>query len=393
MSAHAGALRSGFGRGPSLIRLRRGRTAWAFVAAGLFGLASSYALPVAATIEPAGSDPLAALDAPRFAFPTFAAPEARSADPKTKGPGHPALPASSATAPGDTSLGTGDGGSRTTADEASGPASRTPDVATVPQTSQVPDEVVENRYATEALPKPAEEQGDPFAGLPIVENSYGMPPPLASDPVALGHAQPAPDPLDGPALESPAASPPRHSPSAGPRPYGRDPSGPAKSKGKPPAAKPKSKAPVSEAPGEGKTAKGNGLGNAGSGSRSSASRGGKGKPAASASASASRARPASVSSLSGAEMDEIVAAAAAPESPAPAPSSGPAQVASAPVEPAAAEAAPVASTPVEPGPVEAATAVEAAPATAVEPAAAQPVEPAPAPTVETDPVTVEPAAT
>ena len=226
--------------------MRRGRTAWAFVVAGLFGLASSYALPVAATIQPGGSDPLTVLDTPRFAFPTVAEPGAtggaepgtrngaepgtRSGDLAARGSERSGEPGSAATAPGDTLLSSRAGGSHTAAGlEAFDPAARSGadagpadsaagagPVRAVPETGQVPVEVVENRYATEDLPKPPAERRDRFAGVPIVENSYGALPPRVSDPVALGHAQPAPDRVGGLGIGSPGVSPRVDSPPAMP---------------------------------------------------------------------------------------------------------------------------------------------------------------------------------
>ena len=311
VSAQAAALRPGYGwREPSLVRLRRKGTAWIFVVAGLVGLAGGYLLPAAALIEPSASEPLTALDTPRFAFPTLAEPDAKSASPEARRSERPAVAASPSAARGDASVGTRDGGSPAAAggEDVSGSASgggaegsrldsapRGPDVRTGPETSQVPVEVVENRYATEILPKPAEKQRDPFAGVPIVENSYGALPPEISEPDALGHAQPPPDSLTGTPLRPLSVDQPSVTP---------NPRSPAGSRRNAPAAKSKPKAPASRARDEGKRAGGKAAAGAGPDASLGKARADKGKSAAATSLGSARA--ARVSSLSGAEMNEIL---------------------------------------------------------------------------------------
>ena len=332
----AAALRPGYGwHEPSLLRLRRKGPARAFVVAGLVGLAGVYFLPAAVLFEPSAREPLTGLDTPRFAFPTLAEPDAKSASPEARLSERPAVAASpSAAAGGEDVSGSASGGAAEGSRLDSAP--RGPDVRTAPETSQVPVEVVENRYATEILPKPAEKrrERDPFAGVPIVENSYGASPPEISDPDALGHAQPPPDSRTGTSLRPLSVTQPSVTP---------NPRSPAGSRRNAPAAKSKPKAPASRA------------------------RADKAKGAAATSVGSVRA--ARVSSLSGAEMNEILETALAAEPAASAArAAAPAPMAPAPV-PAAVEPAPVQPAPVEPVPAEAAPVVESTPAQPAEPGA------------------------
>src|SRR3954451_4228024 len=214
---------------PSLMRLRNRGTALVLVAAGMLGIGAGYSLPlVSAFVDSnARSAPLSDLSIPSFAFPTFGKDASAAHHART----HAKTAAAASAAHRHANIGGGTGGVARTAGGTAGAAARllrdpgsqalsqtrgastaatqqgqrtrtvthsAPNGQSTPGTQHVPagsqPQIVENSFSVERLPS-AGPKKDPFAGVPMVDETIGAPAPSMSDPSSLAQQQPAYDPL------------------------------------------------------------------------------------------------------------------------------------------------------------------------------------------------------